>query len=89
VASAKFPGDREALHRLVSGHPYYKLEFLANYPDPDGSATGDVGVKVTRVYFQVSNGNTPVRPRRGSLHRLKWSRRGFPDFLDLRGRIRP
>ena len=45
-------------NKINQGYPYYKIEFLGNYPEPDSSATGDVGIKVSRVYFKVSNGST-------------------------------
>lgn len=38
---------------LERGYPYYKIEFLGNYPEPSATATGDVGGKIARVYFNV------------------------------------
>jgi hypothetical protein len=62
-------GSLSPLTRTVSpGYPYYKIEFLGNYPNPDGSATGDVGGKITRVYFKVGSGGgaTPTPTATGA-----------------------
>ncbi|QQR88521.1 MAG: hypothetical protein IPJ88_09590 [Myxococcales bacterium] len=40
---------------IATGYAYYKVEFLGNYPNPDNSATGDVGGKIARVYFSVGD----------------------------------
>lgn len=45
---------------IDQGYAYYKVEFLGNYPDPDGTSTGDVGGKIVRVYFKVEE--PPVVP---------------------------
>lgn len=50
-------GALEPLSReIAAGYPYYKVEFLGNYPEPDASPTGDVGGKIVRVYFAVGDG---------------------------------
>ena len=47
-------GSLEPLvHEAEQGYAYYRIEFLANYPEPDETATGDVGGKIARVYFSV------------------------------------
>jgi len=39
---------------IPTGYPYYKVEFVMNYPNPDPSkVTGDVGGKLARVYFAI------------------------------------
>ena len=53
-------------HTILQGYPYYKVEFLLNYPNPDPNlATGDVGGKLARVYFKVSGSSslspTPIK----------------------------
>src|SRR3989338_3894034 len=63
LVTDKYLGSLNPLTKTISqGYPYYKIEFLANYPEPDGSATGDVGVKIVRVYFKVSEDTGNITP---------------------------
>jgi hypothetical protein len=39
---------------LAQGFGYYKIELRASYPDPDSTATGGVGGKLTGVYFNTA-----------------------------------
>lgn len=55
VTEAELGSLEPLVHELEQGHAYYRIEFLANYPQPDATATGDVGGKVTRVYFAVGD----------------------------------
>lgn len=41
------------------GYPFYKIELHARYPDADTNH-GDVGVKVTGVYFATENTDAPA-----------------------------
>ena len=41
------------------GYPYYKIELHARYPEADTNH-GDVGVKVTGVYFATENTDAPA-----------------------------
>lgn len=56
-------GSLNPIQKTISqGYNFYKVEFLMNYPTPNGSATGDVGGKLARVYFRVSGGGGGVTP---------------------------
>jgi hypothetical protein len=44
---------------LAQGHPFYKVELRASYPEPDATTTGNVGGKVTGIYFATAATNTP------------------------------
>jgi len=42
---------------------FYKIEFMMKYPQPDSTATGNVGGKLARVFFKVSgSGGTTSTP---------------------------
>jgi hypothetical protein len=43
---------------LTNGYPFYKIEFHARYPQAD-SNQGDVGVKITGVYFSTAFTDEP------------------------------
>jgi hypothetical protein len=60
VTEAELGSLEPLVHEIEEGHPYYRIEFLGNYPQPDATATGDVGAKVTRVYFAVEGEGAPT-----------------------------
>lgn len=56
VTEAELGGLAPLTFEAPRGYAYYRIEFLGNYPQPDASDTGDVGGKVTRVYFALGAG---------------------------------
>lgn len=39
---------------LPQGYPYYRVQLRASYPNPDSTASGGVGGKVTGLYFTTA-----------------------------------